>query len=61
MKRIELGAVVVLIRRKGITSVGSPFIIQNSKVITGDEEVVWNQTFGDIIRESIALSKDPFN
>ena len=61
MKRIELGTMVALIRGEGVTRVRSPLNIEHKKIVAGDGEIIQHKSLGDIIRERVVLSRDPFN
>jgi hypothetical protein len=41
--------------------VRSPFIVYNRKIVAGYGEIIRDQPLGDIIRESVVLSRDPFD
>ncbi len=61
MKRIELGTIVVLITGEGVTRVRSPLNIYHREIVAGDVKIIRDQPLGDIIRERVVLSRDPFN
>jgi hypothetical protein len=61
MEKIEFRAMIVLIGRESVASVGSPFMIQHDKVRTRDRVIIGYEPLGDIIRESNALSRYPFD